>query len=80
MDKAKDKRGLSFRDLKVLNETSLAKQMWRIMQNLESLDSLVLKSKYFKISNVMEAKTGIHSSFIWKSFIASIDLIKDGIY
>jgi hypothetical protein len=40
---SKDKGGLSFRDLIMFNKALLAKQMWRMMQNPESLVGLIMK-------------------------------------
>ena len=48
--------GLGFRDLNAFNLALLAKQGWRIIQNLNSLLHKVLKAKYFKRSCFMEAQ------------------------
>lgn len=38
--------GLEFRDLFLFNQALLAKQAWHIINNLNSLASLVIKGKY----------------------------------
>lgn len=67
MDEVKDQGGLDFIDLEAFNKTLLAKKIQTTLQYPDLLASLVLKAKYFK-----------SSSFIWKSFMASIDIIKEG--
>ena len=42
----KQKGRLGYRDLKLFNKALLAKQGWRIMQNVGSLVAQVLKKKY----------------------------------
>lgn len=61
------------------NLVMLAKQMWWVLSRPNTLVATILKEKYFKDRNVMEAKTKHHSSFSWKSIIAAKDLINQGV-
>lgn len=54
----KGKGGLGFRDLESFNLALLVKQGWRFLKSLESLAAVVFKEKYFRHSNLMEAKLG----------------------
>ncbi|XP_075515477.1 uncharacterized protein LOC142550125 [Primulina tabacum] len=56
--KPKCKGGMGFRKLEIFNKALLAKQVWRIIQNPESLVSKVLKARYFKHSDIMKAPIG----------------------
>lgn len=46
---------MGFRDLKCFNMALLAKQIWRLLNNQDSLLFAVLKAKYFKNDDIMEA-------------------------
>lgn len=69
LSQAKIRGGVGFKDLSCFNQALIAKQSWRIMQALDSLVAKILKAKYFKYSNFMEAKLGSKSSYIWRSII-----------
>lgn len=68
---------LGFQDLKAFNRVLLAKQIWRLMKNPDSLVCQILKSKYFSFSKVMEAKLGHNPFFIWWSFRESLLLVRE---
>jgi hypothetical protein len=79
MGTSKDKGGLGFRDLIMFNKALLAKQVWRMMQNPESLMGLIMKAKYFLNNTILEAKIGPRLSLAWRSMMASKELIQNGV-
>jgi hypothetical protein len=76
---SKSKGGMGFRDLICFNKALLAKQGWRIIQNPESLEGSVLKAKYFYRGSLLEAKLGSRPSLAWKSLLAIVDLLREGL-
>lgn len=76
----KSQGGLGLRDLEIFNKAFMAKQMWRLIQNSDSLVGKILKSKYFPSSHVLDAKIDYNPSLIWRSFSASFELIKEGMF
>ncbi|KAL0003907.1 hypothetical protein SO802_011468 [Lithocarpus litseifolius] len=76
--KPKAEGALGFRELRAFNLALLAKQGWRIQQSPNSLTHRVLKTKYFADSSFMDAKVGKNPSYIWRSKVAAIPVIKEG--
>ncbi|KAL0345380.1 UNVERIFIED_CONTAM: hypothetical protein Sradi_4369300 [Sesamum radiatum] len=56
----------------------LAKQLWRIIANPDSLFSRTLKQKYFPNSNVFQTVARPRSSYTWRSILATRDMIIAG--
>ncbi|KAL9660337.1 hypothetical protein QQ045_025150 [Rhodiola kirilowii] len=54
--------GLGFKNLKLMNEALIAKQVWRIITRPELLMSKVIKARYFPTSDFMEASSGSRPS------------------
>lgn len=75
----KSKGGLGFRDLETFNKALIAKQLWRIIEQLDSLASKILKSKYCPRTDALDSKFGNNSSQIWRSIRSSSDFVKEGI-
>lgn len=48
---------MRFKDLCKFNDAMLAKQVWRLINNEDSLFYKVLKSKYFPNFTIFEAKS-----------------------
>ena len=67
--------GLGFKDLCKFNEAMLAKHVWRLIHNTDSLFYKVFKAKYFPNCSVFEAKLA-SGSFAWKSILHSKNLIE----
>lgn len=78
--KPKNKGGLGFRDLTILNKALLAKQVWRFIVNPNSLTAKVFKAWYYTHMNVMEAPLGSNPSYIWRSMCWSRDILHNGLF
>lgn len=68
--------GMGFRDLKFFNLAMLAKQAWRLIQNVDSLLARMLKARNFPTVSFMEANEGYRPSYTWRSickFRAALD-------
>ena len=71
--------GLGFRALDDFNRALLAKQVWRILSQPESLLSRVLKGKYFPNCGILSATVGSNPSFTWRSLFWGMGLLSKGI-
>ncbi|XP_075478858.1 uncharacterized protein LOC142519715 [Primulina tabacum] len=69
--------GLGFRQLESFNKALLAKQLWRIVGAPESVVARVLKARYFKHQDIMQASLGSNPSFIWRSLLWSRPLLQE---
>lgn len=79
MCQAKTRGGLGFRDLSSFNQALVAKQSWRIIQAPDSLVAWVMKRRYFRHSDFMEAKLGSNPSYIWQSILWGREVIHKGL-
>ncbi|XP_075473411.1 uncharacterized protein LOC142504428 [Primulina tabacum] len=71
--------GMGFRNLEAFNRALLAKQVWRIAINPDSLVARVFKARYFKHHDIMDAPIGKNPSFIWRSLLWSRKLLRKGL-
>ncbi|KAK9688730.1 hypothetical protein RND81_09G007000 [Saponaria officinalis] len=71
--------GMGFRDMRVFNQALLAKQVWRLLVNPESLVGRVLKARYFKHGSILDARRGYDPSFAWRSLWGAKSLLLDGL-
>ncbi|KAH9723274.1 hypothetical protein KPL70_007064 [Citrus sinensis] len=76
---AKIRGGIGFREFSSFNQTLIAKQRWRILHNPDSLMAKILKAKYFKHINFMEAKLGSNPSFVWRSILWGKQVLHKGL-
>ena len=75
---SKKNGGLGFRSLKEFNKALLAKQVWRLLKNPNSLWATILKARYFPNSSSLEATTGGNASWGWLSLLEGPEVIKIG--
>ncbi|XP_062014434.1 uncharacterized protein LOC133730954 [Rosa rugosa] len=67
--------GMGFRNLEDFNNSLLAKQAWRIIQNPTALWVRLLQQRYYPSTSFLTAKKGSSSSWIWSSLLIGRDLI-----
>ncbi|GAU10125.1 hypothetical protein TSUD_418540, partial [Trifolium subterraneum] len=59
--------GLGFRNFEAFNKAMVAKQVWHIVQNPNSLVAKLIKVRYFPCSSLFEAPLRYNPSFAWRS-------------
>jgi hypothetical protein len=79
MGLTKSAGGLGFRDLPLFNKAILAKQLWRLHQDPDSLVARIFKAKYFAHGAVLETSLGSRPSYVWRSLLSASDLLKQGL-
>lgn len=70
---------MGFRDLAMFNDSLLAKQAWKLLQNKTSLFYRVFKVKFFPNCTIMEAKDSRSGSYSWRSILKGRDVIQRGL-
>jgi hypothetical protein len=70
--------GLGFREMHLFNKAMLAKQVWRLQTDPNSLLGRCLKAKYYPNSDILHAHHSRNSSYAWRSIYQAISLIKKG--
>ncbi|KAH9725592.1 putative reverse transcriptase/RNA-dependent DNA polymerase [Citrus sinensis] len=79
MSHAKSRGGLSFREMLSFNRALVAKQGWRLLQYLELLVTRVLKARYYKETDFLQARAGSNPSYIWQSILWGRQVLQKGI-
>jgi hypothetical protein len=74
----KGKGGMGFRDLQSFNLAMLAKQVWRLLCEPESLCARVLRARYYLDRKLLNAKLKSGSSYTWQSVMAGLECFKLG--
>ena len=70
--------GMGFRDIQNFNMAMLAKQVWRFLNNRDSLLFKVFSSKYFPEGNILDIPIPSKCSYAWRSILQSRDVIHKG--
>ena len=60
---AKEVRGLGFKEIEKINEALLAKQVWRKINNPDSLCYRVFKARFFPECSILEAENSQVGSY-----------------
>jgi hypothetical protein len=74
----KKEGGMGFRDFHSFNLAMLAKQIWRLVNEPNSLCARVLKAKYYPHGDILKAGPKAGSSFTWQSILAGLPTFKRG--
>lgn len=74
----KGRGGLGVKDLKNFNTVMLAKQGWRIMNNINPLVTEIMEARYFPHFEFLCASLGMNPSYVWRSIASAQDVLKIG--
>ena len=75
---AKEVGGLGFKEIEKFIDALLAKQVWRMINNIDSLCHRVFKARFFPNCSISDAKESSSGSYTWKSIIGARDVIRKG--
>ena len=76
---AKDCGGMGFKEIEKFNDALLAKQVWHMLKNLESLCHRVFKVHFFSDCSILEATNSANGSYAWKSILSAQDVVQKGL-
>ena len=65
------------RTIEKFNDSLLAKQVWWVINNPESLCHRVFKARFFPDCSIMDAKESTTGSYAWKSILSARDGLED---
>ena len=69
---------MRFKEIEKFNDSLLAKQVWRMINNPNSLCHCVFKARFFPNCSILEAKDSSIRSYAWKSILSARDVIRKG--
>ena len=75
---AKEVGGMGFKEIGKFNQALLAKQVWRMIDNPDSLCHKVFKARFFPNCSILEAPEVNGGSYAWKSICSARDVVKRG--
>ena len=76
---AKEDGGMGFKEIDKFNEALLAKQVWCMMNNSDSLCYKFLKDRFFPNCSILEANDLKVGSYAWKSILSAREPVKKGV-
>ena len=78
MCKSKGEGSMGFKDLVMFNDAFLAKQVWQLLHNENSLFYRVFKAKFFLDYSILEAPNSAKRSYTWRSILKGREVLKKG--
>ena len=75
---AKKCGGMGFKEIEKFNDALLAKQVWRMLKNPESLCHRVFKARFFPDCSILVANSSINRSYAGKSILSARDVVRKG--
>ena len=72
----KEVGGSGFKEIEKFNDALLAKQVWRLINNTDSLCHRVFEARFFPNYSILDAKDSSSRSYAWKSIIGARDVIR----
>jgi hypothetical protein len=70
---------MGFRDMRLLNQALLARQVWRLIAFPESLCARVLKARYYPNGNLVDTVFTGNPSSTWSAISYGLELLKKGL-
>ena len=70
--------GMGFQDLRSFNLAMLAKQGSRLLNDTNSLLYQCFKARYFPRTSILEATKSPNCSFVWRTLVAALPILKTG--
>ena len=66
---------MGFKEIENFNKALFAKQVWRLINNPDSLCHRVFKAHFFPNCSILDAKDSPTGSHAWKSIVSARDVI-----
>ena len=70
---------MGFKEIEKFNDALLAKQVWRMINNPDSLCHQVFKARFFPDCSILKARDSNVGSYAWKSILSARDVVRRGI-
>lgn len=74
----KGMEGLGFKDLRLFNIALIGSQLWRLVNNKETLCYHVLSSEYFPDRDLFSPKNIDKPSYVWSSICSTASALRNG--